>query len=304
MTVTPTREDAADLVADIRALIALVQAPAPLWSSPPRESLSDRPRWGRCRSDWLPFGHDELAHLIGLAESVAYSAEELGLDHFLRSIGPGYGADNLPLPMDDLLDPEKGDGGGVVFLPSRFTAWRAAMDNLLSAALEMQRELARCPGEAVPTNPTQDRIRTGPAAEETVPPCEPKRRIPKKEAEILVRDFLKNWRQDNGNFNEVTVIAVNKGTGVSCGQIPKLTAWRVMQDDREQRHERTLSEFRSLTPEMLAVRSDPTAPNPVQLAIAKEKEEKELAELIREQAEDLAEDERAARRSQRSRRRS
>ncbi len=48
---------------------------------------------------------------------------------------------------------------------------------------------------------------------------EKKRTIPKDEAEIMVREFLKK-------YPEATARDTSKGTGVSMGQLPKLASWR------------------------------------------------------------------------------
>lgn len=151
-----TSTAATELVANIHDLILRVQTPDP----GPRMR---RPKWGACRGDLIPFGHDDLFGLNELAEAVAEGAEASGLGHILRSIGPGYGP--AFLPADELQDPEGGDGGGVVFLPTKFPAWRGAVGRLLDAAADLDAGLT--PTAPVPAD---EGSQTAPPVLANVPP--------------------------------------------------------------------------------------------------------------------------------------
>jgi len=61
----------------------------------------------------------------------------------------------------------------------------------------------------------------------------PRRRIPKDEANILVRDWLiQNAKKDP---DCVKIDMIVNATGVSRGQIPNLPSWRAFEDERKKR---------------------------------------------------------------------
>jgi hypothetical protein len=128
---------------------------------------------------------------------------------------------------------------------------------------------------------------TGPSAAETPPPvpvsgsssvanthpAEPRRgrRIPKAEANVLVRDWLA--RQGAEDPRTVTVRAVNKGTGVSVGQISNLPSWRAFEEARSNKRNGAGPRTVPLSNRILLNKPEHGAGDPAEIAAQNEEDE-------------------------------
>ncbi len=93
------------------------------------------------------------------------------------------------------------------------------------------------------------------------------RKISKDEAEILVRNWLRDHRLEHPN--RITIRRINADTGVSLGMFPKLDAWRDFEDKRKQRRggePRTTA----LSDEILSAKPDDREADPAEIAIRNE----------------------------------
>jgi hypothetical protein len=111
-----------------------------------------------------------------------------------------------------------------------------------------------------------------------------KPRIPRAEAEVLVRDWLE--ANAKGNPAGVTRDAVVKGTGVSAGQVSKLAPWKAFLERRAAATRPTAREIPLTDAMQAALPSDCETPDVV-------------AELIEEQNAEAAEQERRRKRRHR-----
>jgi hypothetical protein len=96
------------------------------------------------------------------------------------------------------------------------------------------------------------------------------RRVPRAEANVLVRD----WLQKHGKADpeKVTLRAVAEATGVSTGGVAKTSAWKVFEEERKKRRRGALRTV-PLSEGILRNKGDDTEDSPPENAIQREDEE-------------------------------
>ena len=120
--------------------------------------------------------------------------------------------------------------------------------------------------------------------------------IPQAETNVLVRD----WLDENAkiNLDKVTRDRIADGTGASKGSVSNSAAWKAFTAERKKRSTSKLREV-PLTDEMLAVIPDDRKPGRELSQLDECIRQEQIADFTKQQAEDLAADEKQYEKSRR-----